>query len=129
MRNIIVSFLLLLSMGCGQQDKQNKSSPAKKETETGWKELNEPTYTVQYPTSWDLDTKKETNGGFLLLSPLEPGEDNFRENFNLIIQPTGENVDLDSYAAFSKKQVEDYLPHVVFIENKRIKNDQGEHHQ
>ena len=65
-------------------------------------------YKVQYPKSWTLDTSRAMGPAVFIFSPLENGEDKFRENVNVLIQNLkGEDINLARYKEITDKQVID----------------------
>jgi hypothetical protein len=116
-------FLILLIVSCGQ-DKVREKTITKASKRSGWKIFDKPSYSIEYPASWELKEDQGLGLEFLALSDLESNDDNFRENVNVVIQNlVGQNIDLDEYTTLSEKQVKTMLKNAVFIESKRIKKD------
>jgi hypothetical protein len=90
-----------------------------------WKILDEPNFVVQHPSSWELNQSGQQGTTFIVLSPLESTEDNFRKNVNLIIQHlTGHNLGLDEYRVISTDQILQLIPNSSILENKKNVNNQ-----
>ena len=71
-----------------------------------WEVLKENNYEIQYPASWDLSTDAQMGTSFILLSPVDGAEDQFRENVNLIIQDLSEyDISLSEYTEISVNQI------------------------
>jgi PsbP len=63
-------------------------------------------YSIQYPTSWQLDTATKMGASLFIFSPLENNADNFKENVNIMIQDLGnQKIDLEKYKQISDKQI------------------------
>ena len=95
-----------------------------------WKKYEQNEYSVQYPSDWELDVSGQLQSTFILISPLESGEDNFRENVNLVIQDlAGQAIDLNRYTEISEEQVRTLLPNSSIMESKRVKDRTHEYHK
>lgn len=130
MTKILTCLTLLALIGCGQTAVKQESSNTKAKTIDGWETLSEINYSIQYPSTWELNQSGQMGASFVLLSPLENNEDIFRENVNLIIQDlTGQSIDLDKYSEISEGQVKTMITNSTLIESKRIKNENVEHHK
>lgn len=92
-----------------------------KEGSDEWKSFAENNYSIQYPTTWELNNSKQMGTSFILFSPLTSEKDRFRENVNLLIQDLkGQNLDLDKYTEISEEQVKTMLTDGKIIESKRM---------
>jgi hypothetical protein len=130
MRKLITFILLLSLIACGQTAIKQDTSVKQTELTEGWKTLDQPKYSIQYPPTWQLDSSGQMGTSFLLFSPQESGEDGFRENVNLLIQDmAGENIDLDKYTKISEEQIKTMMPNSKLIESTRIKKDATEYHK
>jgi len=99
-------------------------------SEGDWETLTQNNYTVQYPTTWELDLSGEMGASFILFSPMESDQDLFQENVNLLIQDlTGMDVDLDKFTAISEDQVKTMVTNSNLIESVRLKPKAGEYHK
>jgi hypothetical protein len=143
--NIGASFLLFLLVACGEatskqdtsKEDTTKENATKKTptvsnayTNTDWKTVDESAYSMQYPSEWELDQSGQMGTSLVLFSPLESGEDKFKENINVLIQSlTGRNIDLDKYTEISEEQVKTMLTNPVLIESKRMKAGTQEFHK
>jgi len=111
---------LLLSISCQAQTTQAPTVSNTK-VDPGWKILKTTEYSIQYPSTWDLDQSGGYNTQFLLLSPLESKGDNFRENINLVIEDLqGKDIDLDQYTTLAKDQIKKYITNVNFLETTTV---------
>ncbi len=127
MKNILMFLLLISIIACGQITTKN-SEAKNTETNEEWKTFDQSKYSIKYPSSWELNQSSETGANFMLFSPQESEQDNFKENINLLIQDfTGQNVTLDTYIQNTEDQIKTMLPNSTLIENKRNKNKNGEY--
>jgi hypothetical protein len=130
MTKILTCLTLLTLIGCGQTAVKQESDYTKAKTIDGWETLSEANFSMQYPSTWELNQNGQMGASFVLLSPLENNEDIFRENVNLIIQDlTGQSIDLDKYSEISEGQVKTMITNSTLIESKRIKNENNEYHK
>jgi len=98
--------------------------------EGNWATLTQDNYSIQYPTTWDLDTSGEMGASFILFSPLDSKEDQFQENVNLLIQDlAGMGIDLDQFVAISEEQVKTMVTNSNLLESVRMKPAYGEYHK
>jgi hypothetical protein len=105
-------------------------APPKKQSGNSWKKLQTPTYSLQYPESWSLDTTGIMNTTFVVLAPLEGIDDAFKENINLIIQDLeGYSIDLNQYTNLSEEDIKTNLTNTSILESARIKKGKSEHHK
>ena len=122
MTKFLTSLTLLALIACGQTTVKQKID--------GWKTLSEANYSMQYPSTWELNQSGQMGTSLILFSPLENNEDQFRENVNLIIQDlTGQSIDLDKYSEISEEQVKTMITNSTLIESKRIKEGNDEYHR
>lgn len=135
MKKIILFFLSIALFSCNQgSDKpktktDGKESTAKK-VDPGWKTLEENNYSVHYPAEWELNQKGQFGMLFILLSPPESSDDNFRENVNLVAEDLkGRKIDLDEYAKASEQQVRSIINNVSIKESKHMNNGSTEYHK
>ena len=116
MKLLLLSTLFLSVLSCGQTS--NKSP--KIEIQSGWKNLDENGYSIQYPENWELNKSGQMGTSFMILSALSSQQDNFRENVNLIIQDlSGQNINLDKYVELSENQVKTMIVNGEILESKR----------
>jgi hypothetical protein len=100
------------------------------QTNGDWKTLKESNYSIQYPATWELNQSGQMGTSFIVFSPLQSEQDNFKENVNLIIQDlTGKNIDLNNYTEISEGQIKTLATNSTLIESKRIKLGSGEYHK
>ena len=130
MTKILTTLTLLALIACGQTAVKQESDIIKAKTIDGWKTLSEANYSIQYPSTWELNQSGQMGTSLILFSPLENNEDQFRENVNLIIQDlTGQGIDLDKYSEISEGQVKTMITNSTLIESKRIKDENDEYHR
>jgi hypothetical protein len=122
----IVSALLFFTLfACGQQNDQHTT-----ESDAHWKRYSDANCEIQYPEEWEVNTAGQMGTSFILLSPLEPENDQFRENVNLLIQDLqGQQLDLDTYVKLSENQVKTLITDGEILESERQKNSNGMHHK
>ena len=117
-------FLLLSIIACKQTAKTGSDANC------DWNTLDKSEYSVQYPSTWELNESGSMGTSFILFSQLESENDEFRENINLMIQDlSGQNIDLDKYTEMSEEQVKAIITNYTLMESERIKDDRGEFHK
>lgn len=95
----------------------------------GWKKLTTANYSIDYPANWELSESGSTGTNFMIFSPMESPEDQFRENVNLMIQDlSAYDLDLDSYTELSEQQVGTLFTDAKIIKSKRMKNQSHDYH-
>lgn len=96
--------------------------------QTNWKTLEDNSYSVKYPSDWEVNSTGMMGTSFILFSPLAEGQDNFKENVNLLIQDLSEyDLDLDKYVEISVGQIKTMITNSNIIESKTIKSELGEY--
>lgn len=124
---ILVSFLLLSIPVFGQT---TIKSTGNKTTLNDWKTLDQVAYSIQYPSTWELNQNEQMGTSFILFSPLESDKDQFKENVNLLIQDISKyHIDLSEYTKISEGQIKTMVTNGTILESVRIKNDNGEYHK
>lgn len=87
-----------------------------------WKLLSKDSYSIQYPSNWDLDQTGYEGTTFLIASELTSPQDPFRENVNMIIHDLrGTTIYLDKLVKQSESTFQSSLMNYNLIESKRIK--------
>lgn len=130
MTKILTSILLLSIVSYGQTTTKQESGNNQPQTINDWKTLDQSNYSIQYPSTWELDQSGQMGTSFILFSPLESDKDKFKENVNLLIQDvSGQNIDLNKYTEISEGQIKTMITNSALIESKRMKNDRGEYHK
>ena len=84
----------------------------------GWKTLTDSLYTIQYPENWEMNYTGQLGLSFLVISPEENDEDQFRENLSLVIQ--GMNADdssLKDFAEDNTYQIVDMITNGKIVDN------------
>lgn len=123
MKNPILLLALLFSVSFVYAQRSIGDHSHKKiasETE-GWLSLKHKVCSIKYPKNWELDETGQQGTAFMLFSSLTGGNDQFRENVNLMVQDLSSyNLDLDAYTELSVKQVKD--AGFKLISSKRLKN-------
>ena len=121
-------FLLIPLFACSQTTTKQVSDAKNSTINSNWKTFDQPNYSIQYPSSWNLNQNGQMGTSFIILSPKESEQDKFSENVNLIIQDmTGKDIDLDKYTKISEDQIKTLLTNSVIIESKSIKKDNAEY--
>ncbi|HEY4786633.1 MAG TPA: PsbP-related protein [Bacteroidales bacterium] len=122
---LIIS-LLITTMACGQ----TKQKSVQNDIPDSWKMLDETSYTIQYPDSFELNKSGLMGTSFLILSKQVSPQDMFRENVNLVIEDlSAQNVGLDQYVKISEGQIKTMITNANILENKRIKDGDSEFHK
>jgi hypothetical protein len=130
MKNTFTAILLLLLASCGPIITNQESENSEQEKRTEWKTLDESNYSIQYPSTWELNQSGEMGTSFFLFSPLESNADKFKENVNLLIQDlSGQNLDLNKYTEISEEQIKTLALNAILIESKRVENSNDEFHK
>ena len=118
-----LTFLLISLIACGQTTQKN----AEKDTENGWKALNESSYSIQYPENWDLDKSGKMGVSLIILSKQSSPQDQFRDNVNLLIQNIqGQDINLDKYVEISERQIKTMITNGNLIESERLSKNGSE---
>ncbi len=126
MKKILLFLASVCALFCGYAFNENASLPDGRDL----KVLDEPAYTIQYPSTWQLDQSGQLGTTFILFSLIESEQDAFRENVNLLIQDlAGKNIDLDQYAEISEEQIKTMITNSKLIESKREKKNSSEYHK
>lgn len=121
MIKFLIPLLLLTMVSCGQMSSQNPGV-TNQITNPDWKTFEQSNYSIQYPPTWELNQSGQMGTSFILFSPLKSGQDEFRENVNLLIQDlAGKNIDLNKYTEISEEQIKTMLTNSRLIEEKKLK--------
>lgn len=95
-----------------------------------WNTFKAAAYSINYPSSWSLDTSGQGGTKLILFSPSESEEDAFKENINLIIQDlAGHKMDLNAYTKLSTEQLKSIMTNSKILESKKIKQGSTEYHK
>ena len=128
MIKFLSSILLLSMVACGQATSKQSTDAKETLADAGWNTFSQANYSIKYPAAWELNQSGEMGTSFILFSPKESEQDDFRENINLIIQDlSGKNIDLNKYTEISEGQIKSMIANSNLIESKRIKNDSIEY--
>jgi hypothetical protein len=93
-----------------------------------WKTIEDKSYSVKYPSDWEVNSSGMMGTSFILFSPLAEAQDNFKENVNLLIQDlSAYDLDLDKYVEISVSQIKTMITNSNVIESKNIKSEFGEY--
>jgi len=96
---------------------------------TRWLKIDQKNYQLFYPENWNYDSSNK-RVAFFLKSKLVSDTDSFSENVNLIIQDIGNyDLNLDSYADLSKKQISTMMANSVILSGEKIKAAGGTYYQ
>ena len=123
-------FLLIPLFACAQTTNKKVSEAKNPTINVGWKIFDQPDFSIQYPSSWNLNQNGPMGMSFIILSARESEQDKFSENVNLIIQDmTGKDIDLNKYTTNSEEQIKTLATNSALIESKRIKKGKAEYHK
>jgi len=115
---LLYLFLCFSIVSCYTPVKHNDTQVENTAKES-WETLNQPEYSVQYPSLWELDLNKKQNGGFELLSP---AKDSFRANISLVIENlSSNNIRQKKYFELPDERIKRPTPRYTIIENEMIK--------
>lgn len=93
------------------------STEIKKLTET----FETESYSIEYPSTWELNTSIGNGAKFFLLSMLTSPNDQFRENINLMIEDLADkDISLNYYVESAVNQLSKFISRYKLIENKRM---------
>ena len=130
MTRILLSFMLFTMTVCGQSTIKEDSENKNQLSSSDWKTLDQTGYSIQYPSTWELNQSEQMATSFVLFSPIESDSDKFKDNVNLLIQDlTGHNLDIDKYTEISEGQIKTMVTNSILIESVRVSNDRGEYHK
>lgn len=100
--------------------------PAKKMPETDWKTQDDPLYTIDYPSNWEMTYTGQQGISLVAISPKDPNSDKFRENVTLIVQDLkGKETDLETFVDGNTQQIRDMITNSKLVENKEADNGTG----
>jgi len=95
-----------------------------------WKFITAKDYSIQYPLNWKFDQSGQMKTSFIIFSELTSGEDQFRENINLIIEDlTEHNLDLNKYVEISENQIKTQINKSKILLSERLKAHNKEYHK
>lgn len=120
-----VGVLLLNSLSCAQMIMKKE----KMEIPNNWVLVDDPSYSLYYPDSFDLDKTGRMGLDVILLSRPTSKNDLFRDNINLMIQNLeNTGIDLKQYVEISENQIKTVIPEVHILESKtQTKNNKTFH--
>jgi hypothetical protein len=93
----------------------------------GWKTLDRPGYSIQYPPDWELNQSGMMGTEFVLLAAKAPGDDDFRENVNLVTEPA--DMDLEEYIEAMNAMFPRVFLNYVRVSLERTRDASGEHYE
>lgn len=127
-RACAILIIFIISNGFSRSSLTTK--PRALQTTAGWETLDAENFTVQYPSTWQLDRSGQMGTSFILFSPKDSENDKFKENANLLIQdlPT-QNFTLDQYAEASVEQIRTLVTNATLIESTRMRSGEEEFHK
>jgi hypothetical protein len=111
------------------QDNEAASQDYAKLADEDWETLEKPDYSIQYPPDWELDQSGQFGAKFFLISPMESGNDTFKENVSLVTEATPAGMSLDDYITASEKGLRQLLSNYKKIEGRKIEDNSGEHYE
>ena len=117
--------LLLSSLSFAQMIMKKE----KMEIPNNWVLVDDPSYSLYYPDSFDLDKTGQMGLDVILLSRPTSKNDLFRDNINLMIQNLeNTGIDLKQYVEISENQIKTVIPEVHILESKtQTKNNKTFH--
>ncbi len=87
-------------------------------------------YSISYPNNWEINNTGQMGTSFLILSPVESEQDQFRENVNLLIQDlSAYNIDLNEFVNISEGQIKTIITNSSLISSERIKIGKNNYHK
>ena len=112
MKYIFLLFLLCAEITYGQSDKNSEN----------WKTYKKGHYSVEYPSSWRLDTGGQFGTEFYLYSEKEDEDDQFLENISLILQDMSKtSFTLKELADLTEQQIMKMITNYQNVESKEVK--------
>ncbi|MFT3823901.1 MAG: hypothetical protein QM731_08265 [Chitinophagaceae bacterium] len=88
---------------------------------SSWRTVNKKQYSIQYPSTWTVDSSRQLGADLLISAPIDSISDRFKENIKIIIQNiAGKNVDMDRFVSVSEQQIKTVLPDCNFIESSTV---------
>lgn len=94
------------------------NEPVKGGTDPGWKTLDDPQYTIDYPENWEMTYTGQQGLSMIALSPKEMEKDKFRENVSVMIQDLkGKETDLKTFVDDNTNGVRDMITDSKLVEN------------
>lgn len=107
---ILISFLTSLT---------SKGQVESIQGDTTFKKVSREYYTINFPTSWSIDTSKNFGLDLILKSTKENDQDDFSENLNILYQNLGGlNYTLAKMGAESEGQVKKLVTDFEILESK-----------
>ncbi len=82
--------------------------------------LENATYAISYPGTWELNQSGQMGMSFALFSPVKFEGDQFRENVNLVIQDvSSHNLDLTGFVNLSENQIKTMIQDGEILESEK----------
>ena len=95
-----------------------------------WKTYSKEDYTIQYPSSWELNESGMMGTSFIFLSPPDGPNDNFRENVNMVTQSLqGQKITMDQFVELTKNQLKVLITGVNILYEERKEKEGLEYHK
>lgn len=118
--------LLLSSLSFAQMIMKKE----KMEIPNNWVLVDDPSYSLYYPDSFDLDKTGRMGLDVILLSRPTSKNDLFRDNINLMIQNLeNTGIDLKQYVEISENQIKTVISEAHILESKRLTNNNKTFHR
>jgi hypothetical protein len=92
------------------QDAAKQSSSDDIEVVNGMQLYENDDFSLVVPETWNIDLSGRMNTRMILFAPYDSTGNIFRENVNMIVDPVGDSLDLDSYVAYAKGILSSQLP-------------------
>lgn len=118
--SIIIFTLLFSKLLLAQESTSNAA----------WKTLESEEYSIQYPSTWELNKSGLMGTAFIFLSQPEGPSDDFRENVNLVVQAlNGQKVSMDQFVQLTKNQLEVMINDVNILYDERLEKAGMDYHR
>lgn len=87
-------------------------------TDPEWKTLQDSLFTLQYPSTWEMNHTGQRGLSFVVISPLEGETDKFRENLSFVIQSMkADDSTLEDFVEDNTSQILDMIDNSKMLKN------------
>lgn len=123
-----VLFLVFFT-ACGLTSlKHHQDEDAKMTVNKGWQLMESHEFAVQYPANWQLNQDGLMGTKFILFSPVDSTQKDFRPSINLVVQDLkGANLTVDMFEATSSEQIKKIIPNCTVLESGVIGDGANQH--
>lgn len=110
---IVLSVFIFLAFAINGQTKPENTE--------NWRQYSCSNFTVQYPSSWEINLTGAAGSTFAIISPVESDKDQFRENINLMVQDLNGTLvtTLSDFVNISEDQVLSLAPNGKLIKSEK----------